>query len=202
MLTSRLPTRSGLRPHHEGDQYLTITRTAKRTKTVTTIAPTSTATTTITEVSTTTLTPVRASTTITITTSTTITQTIVEPSTITTFITQTIEVSASASTYYAACSPNNIVTQINGQGISALEVPNLSPNFFPIGSAYEWCAACISTTACVGSAFTTNPNSCITLTRNSGACDPNSQGARPVLTGATSDGSVSLSNGICGKYYL
>ena len=182
----------------------TITRTAKRTTTVTTSAPTSSVTTTITEVSTTTLTPVRASTTVTVDYYTAITQTIVEPSTITTVTTQTIEVAAPASTFYAACGADNFIPSINGQVSSQILTNGLSQQSVVAGSAYECCAACISTFACVGSVFqvVNNQNYCYFFTRNSGACAPASLGGQIILQDGTPDGSLLLSNGDCGRYYV
>ena len=182
----------------------TITRTAKRTTTVTTSAPTSSVTTTITEVSTTTLTPVRAATTVTVDYYTAITQTIVEPSTITTVTTQTIEVAAPASTFYAACGADNFIPSINGQVSSQILTNGLSQQSVVAGSAYECCAACISTFACVGSVFqvVNNQNYCYFFTRNSGACAPASLGGQIILQDGTPDGSLLLSNGDCGRYYV
>ena len=182
----------------------TITRTAKRTTTVTTSAPTSSVTTTITEVSTTTLTPVRAATTVTVDYYTAITQTIVEPSTITTVTTQTIEVAAPASTFYAACGADNFISSTNGQVSSQILTNGLSQQSVVAGSIYGCCAACISTFACVGSVFqvVNGQSYCYFFTRNSGACAPASLGGQIILQDGTPDGSVLLSNGICGKYYV
>ena len=182
----------------------TITRTAKSTTTVTTSAPTSSVTTTTTEVSTTTLTPVRASTTLTVTYGTAITQTIVEPSTTTTVTTQTIEVGTPASTFYAACGADNFIPSINGQLVNSLYISDLALQDVVVGSAYDCCVACVSTSACVGSAFSlfNNLNYCFFFTQKSGACDAGSQGAQIIPQDGTPDGSLLLSNGICGKYYV
>jgi len=181
----------------------TITRTAKMTSTVTTSAPTSSVTSTTTEVSTVTLTPIRASTTITITTGTTITQTQIEPTTTTILTTQTIEVAEPASTYYAACGPDNMISSINGKGFAYFGSPGM-PQFLAVGSAYDCCAACISTPNCIGSANQVfdSRNLCLLEMRDFGACDGRSQGADVGLRDETPDGTVTISNGLCGRYFV
>jgi len=176
----------------------TVTRTAK-IKTVTASTPTSSVTTTTSSTRTTTLTPVRASTTLSFTTGTVVTETEMQASTITIFSTQTVEVVEPTSTYYAACSPENIVSKIDGLGIASFSVsPALSFQDLNAASPYECCTSCMNTSGCAGTIYAQLIKRCFLVMQASGVCSLDAPGAG-VERGTHPENWV-ISNGLCGRY--
>jgi hypothetical protein len=179
----------------------TITRTAK-TKTVTASKPTSSVTTTTSFIRTTTLTPVRASTTLSFTTGTVITETQLQATTTTFSATQTVEVVQPSSTYYAACSSDNIISKVNGAFISNISykggIGGQSLQSLVTTSPYECCASCMSAPGCSGSMYLQKGSRCFLLIQPPGLCSLDAI-AGQVLGQGQAEAYI-VSNGLCGRY--
>ncbi|KAK0867916.1 hypothetical protein LTS02_003889 [Friedmanniomyces endolithicus] len=175
------------------------TVTASTTTTLTAATPISTVSTTVTFSTTSTVLLVDASTTNTISTTTTSTTlTTLSPSTTVTS-TSTVTQQAPASTAYAQCQPNNIVTHVNGNGI--IEIDFNVPEVFttvPASSPAACCALCAQSATCVSYAYF-GGNDCELQTRVDGVCQGNAA-VNAFFTQPQTDYSWAVGNGACGQY--
>ena len=102
-------------------------------------------------------------------------------------------------TYYAACAPNNIVNQINGNAIGGLNfMPAIPGDQFndisSVNSAYDCCVQCQSRSTCAGSFFLPGSATCEFYSPDAGAR------AQVILGGDPN--SFALSNGNRAYYYV
>lgn len=77
-------------------------------------------------------------------------------STSTSSVTNIVTVAAPDATYYAACSPANLVSSASGASFGALQVSGtVQPAFWytNIATAYDCCALCMQTNSCSGASF-------------------------------------------------
>jgi hypothetical protein len=106
-------------------------------------------------------------------------------------------------TFYAACAPDNVVSQYNGGYIYSLGWSFDDVSYGPepqVNDAYECCVACITSDNCAFSMYDQFPNRCTTWTPADNVCNPSRQ-----LSDFDVDGGVSgwsISNGGCGKFGL
>ncbi|TKA28318.1 hypothetical protein B0A54_16117 [Friedmanniomyces endolithicus] len=176
----------------------TKTITASTTTTLTAATPISTVSTTLIFSTTSTVLLVDASTTTTLSTtmiSTTLT-TIFPTTTVTS--TSTVTQQAPASTAYAQCQSNNIVTNVNGNGIS--QVDFLVSEFFTTVavSSAACCVLCAQSATCVTYSYF-GANDCELQTRADGVCQGNAA-VNAFFTQPQTDYSYAIGNGVCGQY--
>ncbi|KAF9696055.1 hypothetical protein EKO04_006040 [Ascochyta lentis] len=173
------------------------TKTASKTRVVTAPTPIVTSTTIFTTSTTVTETPARASTTTTVTTTISTSSTTSVTETSVTTVTATATFVAPQATQYAACADDNIITTIDGQGISSAYVNNnIGQSFVSAGSAYECCVACINTAGCAAAAYFNDGNTCDLISVLDGTC---SQSSKAVFISGGSAASFAFSNGNCGS---
>ncbi|KAM3418410.1 hypothetical protein BST61_g4401 [Cercospora zeina] len=183
----------------------TVTSTAKSTKTIQAPRGTVTQTSTSTKTRTTIIRPPIASTTITLSTTSTLSTTLTTSSTTTTLLTSLSTTYLPQPTYYAACSPNNLISYIDNTRIANIMTTNPSDGFsFGSGAtnAYECCVQCLVTgsTTCGASTWHPAANVCYFFPLGgSNTCDPSAE----VGTFAKGSGNASVgfvvSNGNCGE---
>ncbi|KAK1071652.1 hypothetical protein LTR33_010413 [Friedmanniomyces endolithicus] len=176
----------------------TKTITASTTTTLTAATPISTVSTTLIFSTTSTVLLVDASTTTTLSTTTiSTTLTTIFPTTTVTS-TSTVTQQAPASTAYAQCQPNNIVTNVNGNGIS--QVDFLVSEFFTTVavSSAACCVLCAQSATCVTYSYF-GANDCELQTRADGVCQGNAA-VNAFFTQPQTDYSYAVGNGACGQY--
>ena len=172
----------------------TITKTATTTHTNTASTPTSSTTTTITQIVTSTVTPIDASTTLSFTDTSTVSSTTTSTTTTTFSQTATVGAVAPTSTFYAACSANNIITTYQGEFIEASYILASSYTYNSASTAYDCCVTCITTTGCAGTYGA--PEGCY-LAMGQGTCTQN--GPAFGLVFGSSNYGIYASNGYCGQ---
>ncbi|KAK0303502.1 hypothetical protein LTR01_008057 [Friedmanniomyces endolithicus] len=178
----------------------TKTITASTTTILTAATPISTVSTTLSFSTTSTVLLIHASTTSTLSTTTTSTTlTTIFPTTTVTS-TSTVTQQAPVSTAYAQCQPNNIVTNVNGNGIS--QVNFLVSEYFTsipaASSPAACCALCAQSATCVTYAYF-GANECELQTRADGVCQGNAA-VNEFFTQPQTDHSYAIGNGACGQY--
>jgi hypothetical protein len=179
----------------------TSVETATSTTTVTDEPLTTTSTSTTTVQTITVVLPAPASTTITSFDTSTLTETSTSTSVETTSVTTTSTIYDPVETFYAACGPDNTVSEYNGQFVWSLDWQfddvNRGPSF-SANSAYECCVACITSEGCAASLWDEFPATCNSWTPTDAQCQIERE-----LIGFSVDPSLSgwtISNGLCGKF--
>jgi len=171
-----------------------VTRTAGTTRTRTAAAPTTTVSTTV--ISTSTVMPA-AATTITITT-TSSTSTTVSATVTSTFSTTTTLVQPATATYYAACGPQNQVSQdLNGSGLLITVDDGTANQLLAAASAYDCCVACITTLNCASSNYFPGVGDQSCELNIFDTCPANQGQQGYIYSSGGTDGLV-VSNGLCG----
>lgn len=185
-------------------KFSTVYKTESRTRTSTVwrkgSTVTSTATSTVTTV--TSVLPTPASSTVTVESTSTLSSVSIVATTTTLTVTNTAtELAGPTPTFYAACSDDNILTNIDGQYVSALYYGNGatggSMNLGTFTSAYQCCVACLNNVNCKGAGYIAG-SICIGATSQS-TCDGSVQGPRFGATGQTNVG-WAVSNSPCGQW--
>lgn len=124
------------------------------------------------------------------------TSTALETTTTSTTTTQTV---GPTPTFYAACGPDNILSQYNGNTVDTLLLadPLGSATLLPnTNSAYDCCVACLQTSGCAGSGYT--PGICFGLTADV-QCNGGLSSGTFVARGS-SGGGFQVSNSGCGQW--
>lgn len=178
----------------------TIVETASTTSTVSASQSTVTSTTTTTSTSTSSY---AASISTIVTKTMTATSVITSPTTTTTTVTQTATVTPATATYYAACSPQNVIAAPQGyyfvqyQYTPATKQASVQT---PDNNAYDCCVACITDPYCKVAEF--SPNEC---SLDYGDYETNCSGGEIVIVHLSDQGTSSLgslSAGNCGGGFI
>ena len=183
-------------------KYNTVYSTKYRTSTSTAWRPRSTVTrkSTSTMTTVTSVLPTPASSTITVLSTSTISSTSIKGTVTTvTFTSTTTELTGPTPTFYAACADDNILTQVNGQYVSALYYapPMGSENLGTFATAYECCVACAKKEGCMGAGWIAS-SICIGA-KMEGTCDGSAIGGQFGAFAGTNPG-WAVSNGACGQW--